>query len=208
MSAIVFSIEAAKQANLCLTEEGKGSQALHNTLVAYRAGRRSGTACTKSRAEVAGSGKKLWNQKGTGNARMGSRRSPIWRGGGVVWGPKPRDYSKKVNKKVRTLALRVALTQRLKDGDVLMAHMFEISDGKTKSCLAALRALTEATKVVVVGKFDALTLRAADNIPGLRLLRSEDLNAEDILNCQKLIFTSHAVETLASRTATEELSHE
>jgi large subunit ribosomal protein L4 len=208
MSAIVFSIEAAKQANLHLTEEGKGSQALHNTLVAYRAGRRSGTACTKSRAEVAGSGKKLWNQKGTGNARMGSRRSPIWRGGGVVWGPKPRDYSKKVNKKVRTLALRVALTQRLKDGDVLIVQMFEVSDGKTKSCLSALRVLTEATKVVVVGKFDAFTLRAAKNIPNLRLLRSEDLNAEDILNCQKLVFTAHAIETLARRTATEDLSHE
>src|ERR1700761_739783 len=99
--ANVLTIEEAKQANLNLVEEGsKGRQALHNAVVAYRANRRSGTACTKTRGEVAGRGKKLWKQKGTGRARMGSRRSPIWVGGGVVFGPRPRDYSKTIPKKL------------------------------------------------------------------------------------------------------------
>src|SRR5262249_7283760 len=120
MSANVLTIETAKEAKLNLVEEpGKGRQALHNTIVAYRANRRSGTASTKNRSEVAGSGKKLWKQKGTGRARMGSRRSPIWVGGAVVFGPRPRDYSKTIPKKVKRLALRRALTERVKDGDVL-----------------------------------------------------------------------------------------
>src|SRR5437870_10925300 len=97
-----------------LVEGGKGTQAVHDTVVAYRAALRSGTACTKTMGEVAGTNKKPWRQKGTGRARAGSFRSPLWRGGGVTFGPKPRDYTKKVGKKTRQLALRKALSERLK----------------------------------------------------------------------------------------------
>lgn len=203
MSAKILSIEAAKQANISLPEEGKGQQALYQTLVAYRAARRLGTACTKSRDQVAGSGKKLWKQKGTGNARMGSRRSPIWRGGGVVWGPKPRDYSKKVNAKVKQLALRAALAARIHDGDVIVTDQVQVADGKTKSFIKLLKGVTDAQKVAVVGQFDQVTLRAARNLGKIYMVRSEDVNAEHLLNCQKVIITHHALEILARRTASE-----
>src|SRR6186997_971608 len=103
-----------------LVEGGKGTQAVHDTVVAYRANRRMGTACTKTVGEVSGSNKKPWRQKGTGRARAGSNQSPLWPGGGVVFGPRPRDFSKKVNVKTRQLALRKALSERLKAGDVVV----------------------------------------------------------------------------------------
>src|SRR6476620_8320108 len=101
-----------------LVEDGKGTQAVHDTVTAYMAAQRSGTACTKTMGEVAGSGKKPWRQKGTGRARAGSFASPLWRGGGVVHGPKPRDFSKKVTKKTKQLALRKALTERINSGEI------------------------------------------------------------------------------------------
>lgn len=201
MAANTLSIEAAKKANLNLVEAEKGSQALHETVVAYRANRRAGTASTKSRGEVRGSGKKLWRQKGTGNARMGSRRSPIWSGGGIAWGPKPRDYSKKIPKSVKQLALRTALTARINDGDVLSVDSFAVSDGKTKSFLGALKKVTDAKKVLVVGKFDDLTFRAGRNVQSVQLVSADDLNAEHLLNYPKVVLTGDAIETLARRTA-------
>lgn len=200
--ANVLTIEEAKQANLNLVEEGsKGRQALHNAVVAYRANRRSGTACTKTRGEVAGSGKKLWKQKGTGRARMGSRRSPIWVGGGVVFGPRPRDYSKVIPKKLKRLALRRALTERVKDGDVLTTANFSVADGKTKTFLQTLKGITEASKVLVLGKFDDLTFRSARNVPTVLLFSATDVNSEQLLNFDKIVVTSEALETLAQRTA-------
>ena len=103
-----------------LIEDGKGTQAVHDAVVAYRANQRMGTACTKTMGEVAGTGRKPWRQKGTGRARAGSFASPLWRGGGVVFGPKPRDFGKKVSKATRQLALRKALGERLKSGDVVV----------------------------------------------------------------------------------------
>src|SRR5437773_12197815 len=103
-----------------LIEDGRGTQAVHDTVVAYNAAQRMGTACTKNVGEVAGTNKKPWRQKGTGRARAGSFASPLWRGGGVVYGPKPRDYTKKVSRNTRHLALRKALTERLRAGDVLV----------------------------------------------------------------------------------------
>ena len=203
MSAKILSVEAAKQANICLPEEGKGQQALYQTIVAYRAARRLGTACTKSRDQVAGSGKKLWKQKGTGNARMGSRRSPIWRGGGVVWGPKPRDFSKKVNVKVKGLAFKTALAARIQDGDVIVTNDVVVGDGKTQSFIKLLASITNAQKVAVVGQFDELTLRSARNLSKVFMIRSEDVNAEHLLNCQKVVLTQQALETLARRTSNE-----
>src|SRR3989454_7021682 len=107
-------------------EDGKGTQAVHDSVVAYLANQRMGTACTKTMGEVAGSGKKPWRQKGTGRARAGSFASPLWRGGGVVFGPKPRDFGKKVSRKTKQLALRKALTERLKAGDVIVVDELKL----------------------------------------------------------------------------------
>ncbi len=201
MSATLLSIETAKQANLNLVEGRQGGQALHQTVVAYRANRRSGTACTKNRSEVSGSGKKLWRQKGTGRARMGSVRSPIWSGGGVVFGPRPRDYSKKIPKNVKKLALRTALTGRINDGAVYSIDSFAVADGKTKSFVSAVTGLTDARKVLIVGVFDELTFRSGRNIQKVQLMSAEDVNAENLLAYDTILLTKDALETLARRTA-------
>src|SRR5215204_5105791 len=114
-----------------LVEDGKGTQAVHDVVVAYRAAQRMGTACTKNVGEVSGSNKKPWRQKGTGRARAGSNQSPFWVGGGVVFGPKPRDYTKKVSKNTKQLALRKALTERLNAGDVIVVDDFKLGGAKT-----------------------------------------------------------------------------
>src|SRR6266513_5758115 len=121
-----------------LVEGGRGTQAVHDTVVAYNAAQRMGTACTKNVGEVAGTNKKPWRQKGTGRARAGSFQSPLWRGGGVVFGPKPRDFSKKVSRKTRQLALRKALTERLNAGDVLVIEELKLESPKTKGFIDAI----------------------------------------------------------------------
>src|SRR4051812_3970940 len=128
MAAKILTVDAAREARINLTEGKKGHHAIHTTVVAYQANRRSGTACTKNRSEVSGSGKKPWRQKGTGRARIGSVRAPHWRGGGVVFGPRPRDYTKKINKKVKQLALRAAITARIGDGDILVVPSLQVND--------------------------------------------------------------------------------
>src|SRR6478735_8525284 len=115
-----------------LIENGRGTQAVHDTVTAYRAAQRSGTACTKTAGEVTGTNKKPWKQKGTGRARAGSFQSPLWRGGGVVFGPRPRDFAKKVNNSTKQLALRKALTERIKAGDVTILEDLKLSSAKTK----------------------------------------------------------------------------
>src|SRR5881296_487932 len=123
-----------------LIEGGKGTQAVHDTVVAYNANQRMGTACTKNVGDVAGSNKKPWRQKGTGRARAGSFASPLWRGGGVVFGPKPRDFGKKISRKTRQLALRKALTERLRAGDVVVVDELKLDSRKTKEFVALLSA--------------------------------------------------------------------
>jgi large subunit ribosomal protein L4 len=199
MAANVLTLDSAKQANITLVEGEKGHTSLYITLVALRAGRRQGSASTKNRSEVSGSGKKLWNQKGTGNARMGSRRSPIWKGGGVVFGPRPRDYGKDVNQKERRLALRRALTLRIIDGDILTVDNV-VTDGKTKSFLAAHAGITTAKKVLYIGMFDQPTVLSARNLDGVRLAHPLYINAEDLLNFEKVVFTSEALAIVAKRT--------
>lgn len=201
MSATVLSTEGAKQASLNLVEGHQGKQALNDVLVAYRANRRQGNAHTKSRAEVSGSGKKLWNQKGTGNARMGSKRSPIWSGGGVVFGPKTRDWSKKTTKNVRKLALRTALTARIADGAVATIPGLSVSDGKTKSFVSAVEALSTAKKTLIVGTFDELTFRSARNVQNVQLISAEEVNAEHLLLYPQILVIADALPTLARRTA-------
>src|SRR5438067_3160289 len=120
MSAKVLTKAAAKEAKIALVDGGRGTQAVHDVVVAMRAARRSGTACTKSKADVNLSGAKPWRQKGTGRARAGYKSSPVWVGGGVVFGPKPRSYAKTLTKATKRLALRKALSEKIKSGDVLL----------------------------------------------------------------------------------------
>src|SRR2546425_12228744 len=126
---------------LPLIEDGKGTQAVHDVVVAYQAAQRMGTACTKNVGEVAGTNKKPWRQKGTGRARAGSFQSPLWRGGGVVFGPKPRDFGRRVSRNTRQLALRKALTERLRAGDVLVLDDLKLESPRTKEFLGVLSAL-------------------------------------------------------------------
>src|SRR3954466_221308 len=162
MSAKVLSKAAAKDAKIELVEGGRGTQAVHDVVVAMRAGRRSGSANAKTKAEVNLSGAKPWRQKGTGRARAGYKSSPVWVGGGVVFGPKPRDYSKKVNKKVKKIALRKALSERIKAGDVLVVGSLGVSEPKTKKFVALMAKIsTEPKTLVISADFDEATRFAA-----------------------------------------------
>src|SRR5204863_7676635 len=123
-----------------LIENGKGTQAVHDTVVAYQAAQRMGTASTKTMGEVAGSGKKPWRQKGTGRARAGSFASPLWRGGGVVFGPQPRGFTKKISRRTKQLALRKAMSQRLKAGDIVVVDDLKLESPRTKTLVGAMSA--------------------------------------------------------------------
>ena len=183
-----------------LVEGGRGTQAVHDTVVAYRASQRMGTACTKTAGEVAGSNKKPWRQKGTGRARAGSVRSPLWAGGGVVFGPKPRDYSKKVNNKTRQLALRKALTERLKAGDVQVVTDLKLDSPKTRSFTALLAKLAiKGTALLVDAAVDHNVRLASRNVKGVEVTTAENLNTYQVLRPDKLLVTRSAFEKLEAR---------
>src|SRR5262245_45225328 len=183
-----------------LIEDGKGTQAVHDVVVAYQAAQRMGTASTKTMGEVAGSGKKPWRQKGTGRARAGSFASPLWRGGGVVFGPKPRDFAKKVSRKTRQLALRKALSERLKAGDVVVVDDFKLDSPKTKDFIGVVSALeVKGSAVVVAQETDRNLTLASRNVPNVALRTCDSLNTHDVLQPDKLIFTRGAFEKLETR---------
>jgi large subunit ribosomal protein L4 len=183
-----------------LVEDGKGTQAVHDVVVAHMAAQRSGTACTKTMGEVAGSGKKPWRQKGTGRARAGSFASPLWRGGGVVFGPKPRDFSKKVSRKTRQLALRKALSERLRAGDVVVVDDLKLESPRTKEVVGLLTALDiDGTTLIVAQAPDKNLTLASRNIPFVELATSETLNTYDVLRPDKLVFTRGAFEQVEAR---------
>ncbi len=187
-----------------LVEGGKGTQAVHDTVVAYQAAQRMGTACTKTMGEVAGSGKKPWRQKGTGRARAGSFASPLWRGGGVVFGPKPRDFSKKVSRKTRQLALRKALTERLQAGDVVVLDDLKLESPKTKEFVGLLSALdVKGTALIVAQAADKNLTLASRNVPNVALATSDTLNTYDVLRPDKLVFTRGAFEQVEARLTKE-----
>jgi len=201
MSAKVLTKAAAKEARIDIIEDGRGSQAVHDVVVAMRAARRSGSANTKTKAEVDLSGAKPWRQKGTGRARAGYKSSPIWRGGGVVFGPKPRDYSKKISKSLRRLAFRKALSERIKSGDVLTTEKFAVAELKTKACVALGKKQTDARKVLLISDtFDQTTLKSGRNVKRVTLATASDVNTEQLLAFEKILVTQKALEQLADRT--------
>ncbi|TMQ00515.1 MAG: 50S ribosomal protein L4 [Verrucomicrobia bacterium] len=185
-----------------LVEGGKGTQAVHDTVVAYMANQRRGTACTKNVGEVAGTNKKPWRQKGTGRARAGSFQSPLWRGGGVVFGPRPRDFGKKVSKGTRQLALRKALSERLKSGDVLVVDEIKLSSPRTKEFVGVLNALkVEGTALVVAHAQDKNLALASRNVPRVQVATGDSLNTYQVLRFDKLLFTRGAFEQVEQRLA-------
>jgi large subunit ribosomal protein L4 len=188
------------EVKFALIENGKGTQAVHDTVVAHRAAQRSGTASTKTVGDVAGTNKKPWKQKGTGRARAGSFRSPLWAGGGVVFGPKPRDFSKKVSKKTRSLALRKALSERLKAGDVVVVDDLKLSSPKTRDFIGVISALElNGTTLVVSSGIDRNLRLASRNIEKVALATSDSLNTYDVLRPDKLLFTRDAFEKIEAR---------
>ena len=202
MSAKTFTAEDAQAANLVLVGAEKGRQAVHDLVVAYRANRRTGSACTKTRGEVSGNNRKIYKQKGTGGARHGDKRAPIFVGGGVVFGPRPRDYSKKVTKTVRKLALRRTLGDLVRAEKIVTVDTFAVSDGKTKSFISALDQLSKPGKILVVSNgFDDSTYLAGRNVAWAQLVTPTDLNVEQLLLANTIILVGDAVQTLAARTA-------
>ena len=184
-----------------VVENGKGTQAVHDAVTAYRAAQRSGTACTKTVGDVQGSNKKPWKQKGTGRARAGSLRSPLWAGGGVVFGPKPRDFSKKVSKSTKQLALRKALSERLKLGDVVVVDDLKLASPKTKDFVKIIDALElhGTTLVVSNGEENKNLTLSARNVVGVTLTTGDSLNTYDVLRPDKLLFTKSAFEQVEAR---------
>jgi large subunit ribosomal protein L4 len=192
------------EVKFALIENGKGTQAVHDAVTAYRAAQRSGTACTKNVGEVSGSNKKPWRQKGTGRARAGSFQSPLWVGGGVVFGPKPRDFSKKVSKKTRSLALRKALSERLKAGDVVVLDDLKLSSPKTKEFLKVINVLElTGTTLVIANPDDKNLALASRNIENVTVTTSDSLNTYDVLRPDKLLFTRSAFEKVEARLTKE-----
>ena len=181
-------------------EEGKGNQAVHDAVVAYLAAQRHGTAKTKDRGEVSGTGKKPWRQKGTGRARTGSRRTNIFTGGGVTHGPRPRDYAKKVNSKTRQLALRKALSERIKDGEVVVVDNLKPESHKTKDLHAQIEALApKGTVLLVTGEADRNLSLAARNIPLVQLVEAEGLNTYEVLKPDVIIISKDGLQKIAAR---------
>jgi large subunit ribosomal protein L4 len=172
---------------------------LHQVVKAQLAARRSGTACVKNRSDITGSTHKLYRQKGTGRARKGNIKSPVLRGGGVVFGPHPRSYEQKVPKKVRKLALKMALSSKLSDNELMVLDRFELAQIKTKDFVTAVQSL-EASKALIVTVENNPNLELSSrNVPGFKVIRCEGLNVYDILKYDKLILLEEAVKGIEGR---------
>ncbi len=203
MAAKILTMdEAAKAMKVELIANGKGSQAVHEAVVALRANRRAGTHSVKTKATVQKSGAKPWRQKGTGRARAGYVASPIWRGGGVVFGPHPRDYSKKVNRKARQLALRKALSSRIAAGDVVLVADTKMETHRTKDFVAWLgRHGVAGSALVVDTQIDPNMKLASRNVPKTGAAPADVVNAEDILRYGKIVVTEAALAKVGERLA-------
>ena len=181
-------------------EGNKGAQALKQVIVAIRANMRLGTHSTKRRGEVRGGGKKPWNQKGSGRARAGSIRSPLWPGGGVVFGPKPRDYTQKINGKVKSLAFSRALFERAVAGEIEVIEAWQAEPAKTKVISEVLTRIAPKGKLLLVdAPFAVGILRAARNLKRVSLQEAAKLNSLDLAQYQRIIVSSKALDTIIAR---------
>ena len=201
-SVDVYNLSNQKVGSVDLADAVFGAEVndalLYEAIRWQNAKARSGTAATKTRHEVAGSGKKLWKQKGTGRARMGSIRSPLWRHGGTTHGPQPRSYAYKLPRKMLIGALRSALTAKLIDGGLKIIDGFSFADHKTKSVHKALLTLEANRKVLVVDSTENVNLeRGARNIPGVKTVAPKDVTVYDLLNSQKILISTAAAQKLS-----------
>jgi len=174
---------------------------LHQTVVMQLANRRAGTASTKTKGFVSGGGKKPWRQKGTGRARSGSIRSPIWVGGGTAFGPTPRDYSYRMPRSARREALLSALSVKNREGKLIIVDKFELEAAKTKIMVKALAELKVKSAIIVVAHADEKIERSARNLPKIKVMRVEGLNVYDLLRYEHLILTDGALKLLEERLA-------
>jgi large subunit ribosomal protein L4 len=204
MKLKVFSPDGTKSTEqdfgLPTFEGDKGLQAVKEVIVAINANNRQGTHSTKTRGEVRGGGKKPWRQKGTGRARAGSSRSPLWSGGGVVFGPKPRDYSKKINSKVKQLAFSRALFDRATAGEIAVIEKFEFAQSKTKAANQIVGRVAPLGRVLLVdAPFAAEATRAVRNLDRVSMQEAAKLNTLDLAQYRTIIVSTKALEAIIAR---------
>ena len=172
---------------------------LHDVVRQQRAAKRAGNACTKTRVEVRGGGAKPWRQKGTGRARAGTNNSPIWRGGGVTFGPKPRDYSFKLNRKVRKQAIAMAISARLQEGNLVVVDEFVMDAIKTKDFVEIMKGFDFENCLLVTEEKNENLNKSARNVNGFKVMNTEGLNVYDILLHKKLMLVRPAIESIEKR---------
>lgn len=172
---------------------------LHDVVRMQRAAKRAGNACTKTRVEVSGGGRKPWRQKGTGRARAGTNRSPLWRGGGVTFGPKPRDYSFKLNRKVRQQAVSMALSARFQEGNLVVLDAFSLDQIKTKEFVQIMNVLEVDNGIIVMDNAHENLTKSSRNVNGYKIMSSEGLNVYDLLLHKKVILLQPVIESLEKR---------
>jgi len=196
----VYDIEKTKMAELELNDLVFGVEAnehiLYEVVKMQLACRRQGTASTKGRSDVRGGGRKPWRQKGTGRARAGTIRSPLWRGGGIVFGPRPRDYSYKVPKKVRKAALKSALSMKVKEGSVTILKSFPMDEIKTKRFQEVLNRFELGKTLFVLGERNAILEKSSKNIKDVKMMRSEGINVYDLLKYDNLVLLEPSVKKI------------
>lgn len=196
----VYNMSGAEVGTMSLNDDIFGidvnEHAMHLAVVQYLANQRQGTQSAKTRAEVRGGGRKPWRQKGTGRARQGSIRSPQWTGGGVVFAPKPRDYSIKLNKKERRLAIKSALTTKVNESKLIVLDSFELDEIKTKKFVAVMNNLKAEKALVVLNEKNDNVIKSANNVPTVKTALTNTINVYDILKYDTLVLTQDAVATI------------
>jgi large subunit ribosomal protein L4 len=199
----VYDISRAKVGETTLRDDIFGipvhGHIMHEVVTMQLACRRAGTASTKGRSEVRGGGHKPWRQKGTGRARVGSNRSPLWRGGGVIFGPKPRSYAYKVPKKVRRLALKMALSSKLANGQLLILDQYPFEAPKTKEFVKVLENLQVDKALFITAGDDQVLTLSSRNVPYVQIMRTEGLNVYDILRYDYLVVFQPAISQIEER---------
>lgn len=195
----LYNIDGQKSGNVDLKDTvfsvEVNEHVVHEAVVAQLAAKRVGTAKTKTRGEVAGGGRKPWRQKGTGRARHGSIRSPLWVGGGTTFGPQPRKYNKKLPKKVKKLAVKSALTAKVEEGNLVVVDQFDFAAPKTKEMVSVLSKFdaADAKVLIVLSEKNENVYKSARNLPGVRVVTPTKVTVYDVLNSNKVIMTKEAV---------------
>ena len=196
-TAAIYDINGGQVGEMALSDEVFGikvnASVLHDAVVMQLASRRSGTHSTKTRGEISGGGRRPWRQKGTGRARHGTSRSPIWRGGGIVFGPHPRDYKYSLPKKVRRLALKSALSSKVNTGDLVILDELRLEQPKTKEMVKIMGNLNVSEALLVTTGDNNAVILSARNIPGIKPLGVSGINVYDLLAHRKLVITKEAV---------------